>query len=222
MSEVLDNPSSVMGRVGLLLEPFRDTDGLTLTELCRRTGFPRSSAHRMLLQLVRVGWMRRTGTTYHLGPKIVELGALAQTHDRIHSAALPAMYELHRETGLVVHLTVLDGEQLVYLEKVSGIRVADSSWAGQRQSAEETVAGLALLARRDGTHPALEDGNGCALVDGVVHGGTCFRHMVAAFAAGDGEIAALSLAGPDEMIPEDAARRVRRAADRLEVTLATR
>ncbi|MFX1757311.1 IclR family transcriptional regulator [Rhodococcus sp. As11] len=219
MSEVLDNPSSVMARVGLLLEPFRDADGLTLTELCRRTGFPRSSAHRMLLQLVRVGWMRRTGTTYRLGPKIVELGALAQAHDRIHSAALPAMYDLHHETGLVVHLTVLDGDQVVYLEKVSGIRVADSSWAGQRRPAEETVAGLALLARRDGTHP--QAGSGCSLADGIVHGGTCFRHMVATFAAGDGEIAALSLAGPTEAIPEDAARRLRRATDRLEVTLAT-
>lgn len=221
MSDVLDSPSSVMGRVSLLLEPFRDTEGLTLTELCRRTGFPRSSAHRMLLQLVRVGWMRRSGTTYHLGPKIVELGALAQAHDRIHSAALPAMYDLHRDTGLIVHLTVLDGDDLVYLEKVSGMRVADSSCAGQRRPAEETVAGLALLARRDGTPPASEAGSGCSLIDGVAQGGTCFRHVVAAFAAGDGEIAALSLAGPADAIPEDAALRVRRAADELEVTLAT-
>ena len=220
MSEVLAHPSSVMGRLGLLLEPFRDTDGLTLTELCRRTGFPRSSAHRMLLQLVRVGWMRRTGTTYHLGPKIVELGALAQAHDRIHSAALPAMYDLHHETGLIVHLTVLDDDQVVYLEKVSGIRVTDNTWAGQRRPAEETVAGVALLARRDGTHPIPTDGNGCSFADGVVHSGACFRHIVAAFAAGDGELAALSLAGPAEAIPEDAARRVRHAADRLEATLA--
>jgi len=219
MSEVRDNPSSVMARVGLLLEPFRDADSLTLTELCRRTGFPRSSAHRMLLQLVRVGWMRRTGTTYRLGPKIVELGALAQDHDRIHSAALPAMYDLHRETGLVVHLSVLDSDQVVYLEKVSGMQVNDNTWAGQRRAAEETVAGSAMLARRDGIHSAPAIGGGCSLVDGVVHGGECFRHVVAAFAAGNGEIAALSLAGPAEAIPEDAARRVRREADRLEALL---
>ncbi|WP_026061712.1 IclR family transcriptional regulator [Rhodococcus rhodochrous] len=219
MPEVLPTPSSVMDRLDLLLEPFRDTDGLTLTELCRRTGFPRSSAHRMLLQLVRVGWMRRSGTTYHLGPKIVELGALAQAHDRIHSAALRSMYALHRETGLAVHLTVLDNDQVVYLEKVSGAQVTDSTWAGQRRLAEDTVAGLALLARRDRSHPALTGSNGHSIVGGVVHGGECFRHAVAAFAAGDGEIAALSLAGPVEAMSEDAVRRLRRAADHLETTL---
>ena len=219
MSEVLPTPSSVMDRLGLLLEPFRDADGLTLTELCRRTGFPRSSAHRMLLQLVRVGWMRRSGTTYHLGPKIVELGALAQAHDRIHSAALRSMYDLHRETGLAVHLTVLDDDQVVYLEKVSGAQFTDTTWAGQRRPAEDTVAGLALLARRDGHHPALSGPDGYSLAGGVVYGGECFRHAVAAFAAGDGEIAALSLAGPVEAISEDAVRRLRRAADHLETTL---
>ncbi len=52
-----------------------------------------------------------------------------------------------------------------------------------------------------------------------MYGGECFRHAVAAFAAGDGEIAALSLAGPVEALGEDATRRLRRAADHLEATL---
>ncbi len=43
MTTALDGPHSVMGRVTALLEPFRDAEGLTLSELARRTGFPRSS-----------------------------------------------------------------------------------------------------------------------------------------------------------------------------------
>lgn len=218
MPAAIESSQTVMGRVALLLEPFRTADGLTLTELAQRTGFPRSSTHRMLLQLVKVGWIRRSGTTYHLGPKMIELGALAQAHDRIHRAALPTMYDLHEDTGLVVHLAVLEGQSLLYLEKVGGRWAADMhSRAGQRRPARETTAGVALLTRRDGPDPGVCDG--FLFASGVVHGGNRIRGIAAAFDAGRGEIAALSLAGPPETIPPGADIRLRHAADAVAATL---
>ncbi|TCN50759.1 DNA-binding IclR family transcriptional regulator [Rhodococcus sp. SMB37] len=208
MTTALDGPHSVMGRVTALLEPFRDAEGLTLSELARRTGFPRSSAHRMLLQLVKVDLVRRNGTTYHLGPKLVELGALAVAHDRVHRAALPAMYDLRRDTGLVAHLAVLEGDSLLYLEKIGG-RWSTSlhTRTGERRPAAETVEGAAALAFCEGN-------------DGIAVGGDNIRCVAAAFNAGHGEIAVLSLTGPREHVPDDVGRRVHAAAHAVAAQIA--
>ena len=220
MPDVSDSPQSVLGRVTLLLEPFRTAEGLTLTELAQRTGFPRSTTHRMLVQLVKVGWISRTGTTYRLGPKMIELGAQARERDRIYKAALPAMYDLQTQTGLAVHLAVLDGESLLYLEKIGGRWATEiPSHVGQRRPTHETAAGIALLRHRDGA-PSDHAHSECFLYsEGVVRGGNPVRCVAAAFDAGCGEIAALSLAGPQGRIPEGASRLVRSAADAVSALL---
>lgn len=141
------SPIAVIDRVAVLLDAFREAERLTLSELSRRTGFPRSSTHRMLLQLVRIGWIRRHGHAYELGMKMLELGSLAQHHDRVHQAALPVMHELHNATGLVVHLAVLDGPDVLYLEKIGGrFTLSVPSRVGGRQPAHRTAIGKALLA----------------------------------------------------------------------------
>lgn len=141
------SPIAVIDRVAVLLDAFREAERLTLSELSRRTGFPRSSTHRMLLQLVRIGWIRRHGHAYELGRKMLELGSLAQHHDRVHQAALPVMHELHNATGLVVHLAVLDGPEVLYLEKIGGrFTLSVPSRVGGRQPAHRTAVGKALLA----------------------------------------------------------------------------
>ncbi|QCQ89853.1 IclR family transcriptional regulator [Rhodococcus sp. SGAir0479] len=141
------SPIAVIDRVAVLLDVFREAERLTLSELSRRTGFPRSSTHRMLLQLVRIGWIRRHGHAYELGMKMLELGSLAQHHDRVHQAALPVLHELHNATGLVVHLAVLDGSDVLYLEKLGGrFTLAVPSRVGGRQPAYRTAIGKALLA----------------------------------------------------------------------------
>ncbi len=203
-----ERPQTVMGRVLLLLEPFRDSDNLTLTELAERTGFPRSSTHRMLLQLVEVGWIHRTGTTYHLGPKLAELGSLAQSHDQIHQAALASMYQLHKRTRMAVHLAVLDGDDLLYLEKVGGRWAATlPTNVGQRRPAHETVEGAALLAHRDSQEPGAAE----RILDGAA--GEQVHCVAIAFAAPNGEIAALSLTGPAGRTPESAHRDLVMATD---------
>lgn len=216
MTAVADRPQTVMGRVLLLLEPFRECDSLTLTELAERAGFPRSSTHRMLSQLVEVGWLRRNGTAYHLGPKMVELGSEARNHDRIYRAAAPAMYQLHKRTRMAVHLTVLEGEDLLFLEKIGGRWAAAAlrTRVGQRYPARKTVDGAALL--------ALRDGRGSAPREHVVQGGSGERvHCVTiAFDAGRREIAALSLSGLAGRMPDGAVRDLGQAVDLVASKLA--
>lgn len=142
-----ETPSAVIDRVSLVLDVFDGPGRLTLAEIVRRTGLPRSSAHRILERLVQLRWLRRDGRDYELGMRLVELGSLALHQDRIHRAAIPLLRDLHRATGLVVHLAVLDGSDVVYLEKIGGQMVAAiPTRIGGRQPAHCTAVGKAILA----------------------------------------------------------------------------
>ena len=140
-------PSAVIDRVSLVLDAFDGPGRLTLAQVVRRTGLPRSSAHRMLERLVQLRWLRRNGRDYELGMRLVELGSLAVHQDRLHRAATPLLHDLHRATGLVVHLAVLDGSDVVYLEKIGDrMTAAIPTRVGGRQPAHCAAVGKAMLA----------------------------------------------------------------------------
>src|SRR6202034_1086110 len=141
---------AVIDRIALVLDAFDGPGRLTLAQLVRRTGLPRSSAHRVLERLVQLRWLRRSGRDYELGMRLVELGSLAVHQDRLVRAAAPLLGELHRATGLVVHLAVLDGPDVVYLDKISDRALgATPTRVGGRQPAHCTAVGKAILAYSD-------------------------------------------------------------------------
>jgi DNA-binding IclR family transcriptional regulator len=143
-------PTAVIDRISLVLDAFEGPGRLTLAQIVRRTGLPRSSAHRMLDRLVQLRWLRRSGRDYELGMRLVELGSLAVHQDRLVRAATPLLGELHRATGLVAHLAVLDGPDVVYLEKIGDRMVAAlPTRVGSRQPAHCTAVGKAILAYCD-------------------------------------------------------------------------
>lgn len=153
-----ETPSAVIDRISLVLDSFDGPGRLTLAQVVRRTGLPRSSAHRMLERLVALRWLRRDGRDYELGMRLVELGSLALHQDRIHRAAIPLLRDLHRATGLVVHLAVLDGSDVVYLEKIGDhMAAAIPTRVGGRQPAHCTAVGKAILADNDITDVDLSD-----------------------------------------------------------------
>ncbi|MGW6136754.1 IclR family transcriptional regulator [Streptomyces sp. NPDC055140] len=129
---------------------------LSLTEVIRRSGIPRSSAHRILDQLVRLGWLDREGRDYRMGMGMLELGALAAHHNRLRRTALPRLHALHESTGHLVHLYVLDGADMVCLERIGGLHdTSVPSRVGGRMPAYCTAAGKAVLAFSD---PATVEG----------------------------------------------------------------
>jgi DNA-binding IclR family transcriptional regulator len=146
----IETPSAVIDRISLVLDAFDGPGRLTLAQIVRRTGLPRSSAHRMLERLVQLRWLRRSGRDYELGMRLVELGSLAVHQDRLVRAAAPLLGELHRATGLVVHLAVLDGPDVVYLEKIGDpLSAGLPTRVGGRQPAHCTAVGKAILAYCD-------------------------------------------------------------------------
>jgi DNA-binding IclR family transcriptional regulator len=78
---------------------------------------------------------------------MMELGSLAGYQNQLRGAASSHLYDLAHHTNLVVHLTVLDGAEIVYLEKLGG-RLAQlvPSRVGGRAPATCTGAGKVMLA----------------------------------------------------------------------------
>ncbi|GAA2131333.1 IclR family transcriptional regulator [Actinomadura napierensis] len=140
--------TSMLARAARILYSFTSTSPeLSMSEVVRRTGLPRSSVHRILDQLVQLRALERTGSRYRLGLGLLELGALAVHQNRLRETALPHLRRLHEATGALVHLAVLDGPEIVYLEKIGGgTEERVPSRLGGRQPAYCTGAGKALLA----------------------------------------------------------------------------
>ncbi|MCV7177804.1 IclR family transcriptional regulator [Mycolicibacterium sphagni] len=146
-TELQECAASGIDRADLILTAFDGPSELTLSQIARRTGVPRSSAHRMLEKLVKLRWIRRDGHRYQLGLRLLELGSLAVQQDQLHAAALPYMRELRRLTGLTVHLAVLERTDVLYLEKLEGLADAGiDTRVGGRRPAPPTSVGKVLLA----------------------------------------------------------------------------
>ncbi|MFC9790096.1 IclR family transcriptional regulator [Rhodococcus sp. NPDC127528] len=137
-------PPSTLDRVSLVMDLFRDRPRLTLTDVSRGTGIPRTSTLRMLDHLVRIGWLRRRGTEYELGDTLANFGALALYRNKFELVVAPLLRELHRVTGCVVHLGALEGNEVRYLEKVGSPDFPTR--VGARVPAQSSPIGRVLLA----------------------------------------------------------------------------
>ncbi|WP_432842367.1 IclR family transcriptional regulator [Dactylosporangium sp. CA-092794] len=143
-----DGENSVLGRAMSLLTAFGPHDAeLSLAELGRRTGVPKPTVHRLVVELDRWGIVERTPRGVRLGMRLFELGQLAPRQRGLREAALPFLNDLYQATRETVHLAVLDGVEVVYVEKLSA-RTGPlvPSLAGGRMPAYCTGVGKALLA----------------------------------------------------------------------------
>lgn len=145
-----DAPPSMVERMTLILDAF---DGraarLTLEEVACRSRLPRSTVHRILDSLVKLNWVEHAAFGYRLGRRALGTGGDGG-HAELREAAAPVLHDLHMQTGMVVHLSVLDGHEIVYLDKVGGrMAAAIPSRVGGRLPAHATAAGKAMLAWLD-------------------------------------------------------------------------
>jgi len=147
-SERPELPQSMVERMTLIVDAFDSRfSQLNLEQIACRTQLPRSTAHRILDQLVRLDWLEHSATGYRLGRRALGLGGQDGAHGEIRTAAAEALHELHLRTGMVVHLAVLQGSVEVYLDKIGG-RYAPvlPSKVGLHNSAYQTTGGRAMLA----------------------------------------------------------------------------
>lgn len=126
------------------------TGEVTLSNLSERVELPKSTVHRLVTELCRHGLAGRVGVKYCPGLKLAELSSRSRwsEHRDLLSVGTPALEWLFEEAGnKTVHLGVLRGFEVVYLEKISGAGGSRiPSRVGRRLPASCTGIGKALLA----------------------------------------------------------------------------
>jgi DNA-binding IclR family transcriptional regulator len=121
-------------------------DGKTVAAVARDLALPRSTTHRILRALSAEGLARRTATgRYALGYELENLATAARTGLR--SRVPPHMLRLSSRLGETVELAVLDGPDVMLLDRnVSRRTLRATSEVGERSPAHAAAAGKALLA----------------------------------------------------------------------------
>lgn len=142
---------SVLGKVAAILDAFDDEHPRrSFTELCECAGLPRSTVHRTVSQLLDLGWLERRGDQYLVGIRLFELGGLVAKRFELREVALPFMEDIYEATHEVVHLGILDGFDVVYVEKIGGRESARlPTRVGGRFPANCTAVGKVMLAFAD-------------------------------------------------------------------------
>ncbi|MGH9216161.1 MAG: IclR family transcriptional regulator [Acidimicrobiales bacterium] len=120
---------------------------LSLSELARRVGVAKSTAHRTCAVLARRGLVDRTaGRGYRLGLRLVEYGHLATERTAVGGQALPLLVELRNTLEETVQIGVPAGVDVVYVERVEGQRALRYSTNSRRSPLHRSSAGKVLAA----------------------------------------------------------------------------
>lgn len=127
----------------------RQQSGCRVTDVAQAFGMARSNAHRTLQTLVECGWVVQNSATSAYSPslKLFELGSLVETSLDLKTRLRPHLARLAAESGETIHLAVLEGAEIIYLDKFdSSLPVAAYSRIGGRAPAYCVATGKALLA----------------------------------------------------------------------------
>lgn len=120
---------------------------LSVREMARRSGIPKSSTHRLVLDLLRWGALERSSHGVRLGARLFELGHLVPDYVRLKELAIPFAHALNQVTHLTSNLAVREGNEIMYVDKVSSADlVVPHSRAGGRLPMHCTALGKAILA----------------------------------------------------------------------------
>ena len=243
---VQEGVSSVDNALRILRSFSYSEPTLGVSELARRLGLGKSTVHRLLQALVRQGFVTRTPDgRYRLGLVVHELGQLVVHGLRLRQVAHPILEQLRFATDETVHLAVLEGAEVVYIERLesaSTMRMFDR--VGPRLPASVTSSGKCLLAWAppdvvDGVvavglvrraprtitseavfHVALEEVRQRGYAVSVEEGAKDIASVAAPVRGSDGTVmAAVSIAGPVLRVNESTFARlvplVRRAAGQI-------
>jgi IclR family transcriptional regulator, acetate operon repressor len=93
--------------------PLRFTDLLALSDQ------PRGTLHRQVMNLIEEDLLSiGRDQTYELGLRLMRFAAKSWSRNRFREIAEPIIRKLHEATGETVHLGVLSGSEVIYLDKV--------------------------------------------------------------------------------------------------------
>lgn len=147
----MDTPSDVVGRTGAVLRAVsaHEPDGATTSEIARRTGLARPTAHRLLGSLLGEGLVDRDPAgRWLLGPELYLLGTTAASRYDVTALAQPVVRRLALATGESAFFSARRGDETVCLLREDGSFPIRSHvlHEGIRFPLGVASAGLAILA----------------------------------------------------------------------------
>lgn len=136
---------------GLLILEFlaQSRRGVTLSQLTRKLQLPRSTGHALLLTYQRTGYVQRCEKTgrYCLGFRLQALANQALCGTNLRSQAAPLLHQLMQETGLTVHLAVMEDGDVILIDRIEAPRTPHlATWVGKRMGLHCTALGKVLIA----------------------------------------------------------------------------
>ncbi|MFI5042648.1 MAG: IclR family transcriptional regulator, partial [Acidimicrobiales bacterium] len=137
-----------------ILSSFTESRSLLgIADLAREVDLNKSTVHRYVATLAALGFLQQDVETrkYRLGPRVVDLGFAAVNSMEITRVAGRSLQALSDETGYTVSMAVLDGTDIVYIDRRRSAREGQfgidlNLHVGSRLPAYCTSMGKALLA----------------------------------------------------------------------------
>lgn len=140
--------ASVTSRALALLGTFDAEHSVqSLSAMARRAGLPVTTAHRLAGELVAWGGLEKANDGYRVGQRIWRLGLLAPAQQNIAEVAAPFMQDVLFVTHNVVNLFILDGHEVLLVERMSGTGAGQPfRRVGARLPLHASAAGKIMLA----------------------------------------------------------------------------
>jgi IclR family pca regulon transcriptional regulator len=150
LNEFVGDPNFVLSLArGLKVIEAFDTrrEGLTVADVARHTGFSRAAARRLLLTLELLGYAEARGRVFRLKTSILNLGFSYLSSSSLPAIAQPVLEALTEVLHESSSMSVLDGDQIVYVARSATKRVMSIGVAvGTRLPAFCTSMGRVMLA----------------------------------------------------------------------------
>ena len=138
-----------VGKAAQVLRLLGEAGVLGVTELSRRIRVHKSTVSRLLATLERHGLVARDPQSdkFSLGLAFISLAGAALQRLDLRTVARAPLERLAEQTRETVNLAILDGDQVVNIEKISSAHyIRDIGWIGRRSPLHCTATGKALVA----------------------------------------------------------------------------
>ncbi|MBO5994182.1 MAG: IclR family transcriptional regulator [Firmicutes bacterium] len=98
-----------------------ENEPMTLSKISEAVGLSKSTTHRILGTMLNRSFVDKTDSgSYTIGFKIIEMASTHINNLELLTEAKPFLSKIMRELDLTAHLGILDGADVVYLEKLDG------------------------------------------------------------------------------------------------------
>lgn len=122
---------------------------MTISEIAEKIDVNRSSAFRLIYTLESCGYLKKQSQkTYALDSRVMALGFNSLCKLPTNELALPIMQELRDNIKIAVHLSILEGTNVVFINNVQSTGAFTSTvHIGTHWPAHATVIGQLMLSR---------------------------------------------------------------------------